>query len=212
MATAVLEIRSIALFPKSVYLADCLRTEGVQHVHAHFATHPTTTAFIISRLTGVSFSFTVHAHDLFVPWRRALMRTKIKNAGFVRAISETNRTYLRARYPAASDGKIEVIHVGIEPGRYDRHPPASLDTPTSQDSRCVRLLSVAALQPYKGLPFLLEACQRLKDDGVACHCDIVGEGPLHAHLDQLRREMGLEEVVTLLGPKTQGLCLAGAAT
>src|SRR5688500_15065172 len=34
--------RTLAVFPKSVYLAEELTREGIRHVHAHYATHPST--------------------------------------------------------------------------------------------------------------------------------------------------------------------------
>jgi putative inorganic carbon (hco3(-)) transporter len=103
-------LKSLALFPKSVYLAECLRRMEVGHLHAHFATHPATMARIISRLTGIPFSFTVHAHDIFVD--RRLLGEKIRDAAFIRSISRFNRVFLEDRY-ADARGKIEVVHMGV---------------------------------------------------------------------------------------------------
>jgi colanic acid/amylovoran biosynthesis glycosyltransferase len=44
---------ALAFFPKSVHLARLMRRHGIQHIHAHFASHPTAAAFIIHRLTGI---------------------------------------------------------------------------------------------------------------------------------------------------------------
>jgi hypothetical protein len=69
-------LRTLALFPKSVWLARELERRGVRHIHAHFATHPTTMALIIAALTKIPFSFTVHAHDIQLD--RSLLRWKIR--------------------------------------------------------------------------------------------------------------------------------------
>ena len=103
-------LKALALFPKSVYLAECLRRMDVGHLHAHFATHPATMARIISRLTGIPFSFTAHAHDIFLD--RALLREKIRDAAFIRSISQFNCAFLENLY-AEARGKIEVVHVGV---------------------------------------------------------------------------------------------------
>lgn len=184
--------RSLALFPKSVYLAERLREEGIGHVHAHFATHPALTAFVISSLAGIPFSVTVHAHDIFV--RRAMLRQKLGAASFVRAISRFNRDFLAALYPALG-GKLEEIHTGVDPETYASAAPPAPGLPA--------LLCVAALKPYKGLPVLVEACRRLRDQGVAFRCELVGEGPQRAPLEQAIAAAGLEGHLRLLGVRPQ---------
>lgn len=178
-------LRTLALFPKSVWLARQLEREGVRHLHAHFATHPATMALIISSLTKIPFSFTVHAHDIQLD--RSLLRWKIREARFIRSISELNRRFLEDLYPEAR-GKIEVIHVGVN------LPPAVHPLPAEP-----RVLCVAAHKPYKGLPFLIEACRILRNEGVAFQCDIVGDGPMRAELEALNHD----HVVSLVGPREE---------
>jgi colanic acid/amylovoran biosynthesis glycosyltransferase len=196
-------VRTLALFPKCVYLAERLEREGIRHVHAHYATHPATAALIISSLAPITFSFTGHAHDLFVAWRRPLLRAKVRRARFIRVISTFNQCFLRALYPASAE-KLRVIHVGIEPDRY--RPGAS---PTrraageSSEHAAARLLCVAALQPYKGIPVLIEACGRLKAAGHQFHCDIVGEGWLRESLESSIARAGLGDRVHLRGALRQ---------
>ena len=40
----------IGIFPKTVHAATEMQRLGVQHVHAHFATHPALAGFLIQRL------------------------------------------------------------------------------------------------------------------------------------------------------------------
>jgi glycosyltransferase involved in cell wall biosynthesis/O-antigen ligase len=188
-------VRSLALFPKAVYLADRLERDGVQHVHAHYATHPATVALIISSLTKVTFSFTVHAHDIFV--RRLLLAWKLEAAVFVRSISRFNRQFLADRYAAALVRKIQVIHVGIETDGY--RPSAALP-----DTNCrPHILCVASLQPYKGIPVLLDACDVLQRRGVDFTCTMVGEGRMRPALEAQLQHLRLEERVTLAGARPQ---------
>ncbi|HEY2091388.1 MAG TPA: glycosyltransferase [Thermoanaerobaculia bacterium] len=187
-------VKTLAIFPKSVAVAEQLERENVRHVHAHYASFPSTMALIIATLgRGISFSITVHAHDIQVD--RSLLRWKLGEARFVRSISRFNKEFLEELYPAEARGKIHVIHVGIEPEQYAGAPPAPLGTP--------KLFCVAAHKPYKGLPYLIEACRILRDGGVAFHCDIVGHGPMHDELAALIRERDLDEQVVLAGPKPQ---------
>ncbi|HVR70440.1 MAG TPA: glycosyltransferase [Vicinamibacteria bacterium] len=185
--------RTLALFPKCVYLAERLRQEGIAHVHAHFATHPALAALVISTLARIPYSVTVHAHDIFV--RRALLPEKLEAASFVRAISRFNRDFLAARYPELA-GKIEVIHTGIDPAGYAAALPAG-------PAEVSTLLCVAALKPYKGLSVLVEACRRLRNDGVAFRCELVGEGPERARLQSEILRARLQDRVRLAGALPQ---------
>jgi len=60
------------------------------------------------------------------------------------------------------------------------------------------VLCVAAHKPYKGLPVLIDACRILRDQGVAFHCDIVGDGPMRAELEAMN-----DGVVSLVGPREE---------
>lgn len=199
---------TIAIIPKSVYLAQQIASRGIRHVHAHFATHPTTAALIISTLTGASFSFTIHAHDLFSRRYRPLLPLKLRRAAFVRVISRYNLDHLRRLYPDVPLERVHVVHVGIETELYAGAADGSAretggEIGAAQRPAPVRLLSVAALRDYKGLPVLLEACARLRRDGVELECDVVGEGPMRAELEQLIGELTLESCVRLAGAKPQ---------
>ena len=189
-------IRTLAIFPKSVYLAEVLSREGIRHIHAHYATHPATIALIIATLSDITFSFTVHAHDIQID--RSLLDWKLRETRFVRSISDFNRRFLERLYPKEAKGKIDVIHVGIDPDVYDENAV------TEPDGNAVpKILCVAAHRPYKGLPVLIEACRVLRENGLAFHCDVVGDGPMRAELEEMIREREVGDAVRLAGPKPQ---------
>src|SRR5215831_17552064 len=75
----------IGVFPKTVLFAYQMRADKVQHVHAHFASHPAAAGFIIHRLVGIPYSFTAHGSDLHRD--RHMLREKVAEAAFVAAIS-----------------------------------------------------------------------------------------------------------------------------
>lgn len=183
-------VGTVGVAPKALHLARRLERAGVTHVHAHFATHPAMAAWIVSRVTGIGFSFTAHAHDIYVD--RAFLRAKVDAARFVVTISEYNKGLL-ASYGGAP--KTHVIHCGVDLGRYRfrARPPASPFT----------ILSVASLQPYKGLRHLIDACALLRDRGQHFCCTIVGGGELHTALSSQIVGLGLGENVSLVGPQPQ---------
>ena len=203
-------LKTLAFFPKAVFLGERLEGEGVRHLHAHFATHPSTVALVASELFDLSFSITAHAHDIQV--NQELLEVKLRAARFTRVISAFNRRALLERYPTVDPESVRVIHVGVEPEAYRAVPgPAHADSDRGASDRPdpgaaeapPLLVTVAALRPYKGLSVLLRACARLRDRGRRLRCDVVGEGPLREELEALLERLDLEEVVRLRGAVPQ---------
>ena len=184
-------IGAVGIFPKSVFFSKLLQDEGIQHVHAHFATHPALSAFIISRLAGISYSVTVHAHDIFV--HQAMLGEKLRLAKFVVSISDFNKRYLTRRFPDL-ENRIHVIHCGVDLDRY-----SSSDTEGATVSDRFEICCVASLQVYKGIEYLIRACAELKESIPSLHCTVVGEGEQRRHLESLIEELGLSGTVDLVG-------------
>jgi len=198
-------VRSVVLFPKAVAAARLMQQEGVVHIHAHYASHPALVAWVIHHLTGISYSMTAHAHDIFV--RTAMLPTKLRDAAFVVAISEHNRDYLARVAGEWVRAKTHVVHCGVVPGDY----PARPRLPAGGEP--LEIVNVGSLQPYKGQRYLVEACGILRQRRIPFHCRIVGGGELRPALEQSIRELQLQGAVELLGPQPQdevSRILAGA--
>lgn len=189
-------LRTLALFPKALYLAERLVGEGIGHLHAHYATYPATVAYVVSELAGIPYSVTVHAHDLFVD--RSLLAEKVRRATWVRTISRYNRETLLRLFPELPPQRVRVIHVGVDPARYAG--AAATPVPAGEPPT---LLAVAGLKPYKGLPVLLQACDLLRRRGIDFRCDIVGEGPQRRTLERQIRRLRLGDRARLLGARPQ---------
>ena len=188
-------LRAVVLFPRVVWMAGRFQAAGVVHVHAHYATHPAFAAWLIHRLTGISYSVTVHAHDIFV--EKTMLETKLHHAAFIAAISEYNREYLSKMFGAWVHERTHVVRCGIDPDYY--HGRES----SRSKSEFFEIVSVGSLHPYKGHAFLIEACALLCDFKIPFRCRIIGGGHLYELLNGLIQEYGLEEKVFLLGSQTQ---------
>lgn len=187
---------AVGIFPKAVYFARLVEERGAAHVHAHFATHPALAALVVSELTGVGYSFTAHAHDIFL--HEHMLAEKAERSRFVVSISEFNKRYILERAPRVSPDRIKVVHCGIEPDKYDarpRDPGGESGPPTA--------LCVASLQPYKGIRYLIRACALVSERVPGFRCLIVGEGADRPELEALVAELGLRETVRLLGARPQ---------
>ena len=187
-------VKSLVLLPTSIHLARLVQRDGVAHLHAHFATFPLLAAWVVHRLTGVPYSVTVHAHDLFIS--TAMLRAKLDGASFVVAISEYNRRYLVERVDPGLAGRTHVVHCGVSLDAYSAERSAPEPGPLS-------VLAVGTLQRHKGHTHLVEACRLLGERGVDVRCSIVGEGAERPALERQIAESGLAGRVTLLGARDQ---------
>jgi len=188
-------LRALALLPKAAYAAQQMEQEGIKHIHAHYATHPALVAWIVHQFTGIPYSMTVHAHDIFV--RTAMLTTKLRAATFVAAISEFNREYLADMVGTWVRDKIHIVHCGILPDNY------LISTNLLESNKPIEIINIGSLQPYKGQQYLIDACAHLRDWGIPFQCRIIGEGEERRRLEQLIVNHDLEGQVKLLGAKTQ---------
>lgn len=171
---------------EAIWLQPRLHERGVQHLHAHFAGVAARTAWWLHELFGFSYSFTGHANDLFCADSARLVQA----ARFVVTESDYARAWLQARY-SDSNRKIFRIYNGLRMSDYPARQACSAGP--------LRILSVGRLIEKKGFPVLIEACQRLCQQGLSIQCDLVGGGPLEASLRLQIEEAGLSGQVHLLG-------------
>jgi glycosyltransferase involved in cell wall biosynthesis len=179
-------------FRVAAYYAFTLKNSKVNHIHAHFASTASEYAMLASMVSGIPYSFTMHAIDIFV--KPKLIREKVDFAEFVVSISEYNKRFIKEKYPGIDANKIHVIHCGINlewfiPSEYDR-----------SRKKPFTILSVARLVEKKGHRYLLEACNILTKRGISKFiCKIIGDGPLKNDLEELTIEYGLNNVVQFAG-------------
>jgi len=183
-------------FLQAGYLGRALSRGKFTHLHAHFANVPTTVAEIVKHLTGIGYSFTAHAKDVYLTPPSELAR-KIKEAKCVLTCTAVNQRYLAGL--ADQGTPVRLAYHGVDVSRF--RALSSGDSP--QNDGVPLILSVARLCEKKGLEFLIEACRILVDRGVAFQCRIVGHGPLEDKLQKMIATLALRDRVFLLGKMTQ---------
>ena len=186
-------LRAYFLFPKAIFMAELMKREGIEHIHAHYATHPALAAFIINQLTGIPYSVTVHAHDIFVD--QTMLCEKLAQATFVRSISQFNKNFLINQCGKEIAAKVEVIHCGINIANYK--------IKKNKRKGKFQLLCIGSLQPYKGIDGLIKACALLKKRKIKFTCTIIGGGELSDSLLGLINKYEIDDVVKLVGRKTE---------
>jgi len=192
------EERRINELLQGCYLAQAMERLGIDHLHVHFANVPAATAEVAQKLTGISFSLTAHAKDIYLTDDVALDR-RIRSAEFVLTCTDYNRRYLETI--STSSTSIYRSYHGIDLTRFrprGEHAESLIwaDPP-------LNILSVGRFCEKKGFPYLLDACHRLKQAQVPFHCKIVGFGPLESQIQAQIATLGLDHDVTLVGKLTQ---------
>jgi glycosyltransferase involved in cell wall biosynthesis len=183
------QFASVKHFLKAGVIADHVQREGIGHIHAHFASSAASVALDVHRLTGVPYSLTAHAKDIY---RHDLdidhLRTKLDEAQFAVTVSDYNRDHL-ARLGARN---VLRIYNGLDLRRFVPNGAAPDEPPL--------VLAVGRLVEKKGFDVLIRACELLRADGVRFRCLIVGKGELAGDLGTLISALDLEEHVELAGP------------
>jgi glycosyltransferase involved in cell wall biosynthesis len=183
---------SLAAMLLGCRLAEDMQRDGIEHVHAHFVGNPATAAWVIQRLTGIKYSVTAHAYELFQD--NEFLKTRVRAARFIVTISQFNADFL-FRFCSGVTPPIAVVRAGIVledfPYRERRLPPTGP----------IQALAVGSLIEHKGHRLLLEALSDPELERV--HLTIVGDGPERPSLEAAARSAGLSERVRFLGSRRE---------
>lgn len=182
-------LKNLIIMPKAVYLSIILKEQSISHLHAHWGSTTATMAYIISKVTGIPWSFTAHRWD--IP-ENNLLKEKCKSASFVRAIDENGRKeIIDIIKDEPLTEKISVIHMGVlvgEPNKGYLMPPDIFT-----------FLCPANFVHKKGHRYLFEACKILSEKSLNFRCLIAGDGPLEEELRKFVGDLDLSDYIEFLG-------------
>jgi glycosyltransferase involved in cell wall biosynthesis len=182
---------------QAIALADrLLDAPEVRHLHAHFAHGTTTVTWLAAQITGLQFSFTGHARDIYAPQLNphGWLRRKLLAARFVVTCTDANVRHLREIAPAA---RIHLVYHGLS-ADFARLLATDTAAPTSNGK--LHVLGVGRLVAKKGFDTLVDACAILRERGVPFDALIVGQDDKHG--EEIRRrvaELGLDGRVAMPG-------------
>jgi glycosyltransferase involved in cell wall biosynthesis len=189
-------------FLHAVHLSRLLRREarrtgvGTRHLHAHFAHDPTLVAMLAHTLTGITYSFTAHARDLYqVPV--SVLTHRAERASGVVTCCRANADYLERTLPPRLRSKVRLVYHGV-----DLQKLAAKERTTARPGVPL-ILSVGRLVEKKGFEDLLLACHGLKQEGRAFECVIYGDGPQRDELVALAQRLHLSGNVSLPGARSR---------
>ncbi len=166
----------------------------VVHLHAHFAHSPTSVAMFASLLSGIEFSFTGHAKDIYTS-HPIQLREKMTKARFLVTCTEFNRQHLKHILGHGSATVYRIYH-GIDlklfsGGNSDRKP-----------KQPYHLITVARLVPKKGLPTVYRALERLQKAGIQFKHTLIGDGDDRDKILRLIQDLELADSCNWAGTLT----------
>jgi glycosyltransferase involved in cell wall biosynthesis len=198
--------------PKNVYIKEffqagfiareVLESGRIRHLHGHFCHGVTNITWFVSRITGIPFSFTAHAKDIYRPNLNPgdLLERKLAAARFVTTCTAANESYLRLRCPDSA--KIFTVYHGLDTEYF------APESESREPGSAPVVLSVGRFVEKKGFDYLIDACALMKRAGQRFQCVIVGErgDDFDDRFDQISekaRALGLDDSVSLLDAVTQ---------
>jgi glycosyltransferase involved in cell wall biosynthesis len=182
-------------FLAGVYVSRWARKNNIDHLHVHFGKEAARVAHIASILSGLSWSMTLHAYDIFRDnVDLDLLGEMMGSASATITVSEYNRRYLLDTVPGVNPKRLIVHYNGIDTERF---------VPTNTPREAHEVLAVGRLIEKKGFTYLVEAAGILKQRGQQLHVTIVGDGKEHESLEQQIKDQGVQDQVTLAGPLPQ---------
>lgn len=180
-------------FAEAAILAAELRRRGIRHVHAHFANVAANVARLAARMSGGTWSMTLHGLSDFADPIASGLRDKIRSAAFVVCVSDFGRAQALLQADPEEWPKIHRVYCGIDTDHFQ--PPAGV---RSADGP-LRLLNVARLGPEKGHSFLIAALAEVRRAAIDATLTLVGDGPLRSRLERQVYDLQLENSVTFAG-------------
>jgi len=181
--------KNLAILPKGTFVAKMINRKNIEHIHSHWGSTTATMAYVVSQLTGVPWSLTLHRWDIK---ENNMLKEKIKSARFARCISKHGERELLKTTNGKYKEKIKIIHMGVKVPK---------NIPNLQKSRKLfRIVTPANLLEVKGHKYLIEACRILVKQGVKnFRCFFYGEGPLKIKLKNSIKKKKLDNYIKMCG-------------
>jgi glycosyltransferase involved in cell wall biosynthesis len=186
----------IRRFGQALVLAAELPAD-VRRLHAHFLHTPASVTRYASLLTGLGWSGSAHAKDIWTTpaWEK---REKLASCEWLATCTAANHAHLAALAP---QDKVALVYHGLDLSRF---PPVEKK---EQDGKTVSILSVGRLVEKKGTDVLLDALALLPKD-LDWQLVHAGGGPLKEKLARQAEALGIAARVQWRGARTQTELLA----
>jgi len=175
----------------SLHLLNTIRVSNPNHIHAYFANNAALKVLLIAQFLKISFTCSGRGTDVLIK-RIPHFNFLVNNSNPFFTISYYNKKVID-NVEGVNSQNVKVIHHGIQVDKYPKRDWQKInnDVPV--------VTSVTWLRKVKGVEFLIEACNILKNKGVKYKCQIVGDGYLRNKIEMMIDQYELKKNVQLLG-------------
>ena len=181
-------LKNFIILPKSVFILKYVSILNINHIHVHWGTTTATMAYVISYLTDIPWSLTLHRHDIGA---NNLLKHKCESARFIRCTSQDAFAELQQKVGREYDSKIKIIYTGV------------VIPDTAQYRKAKNNFNIivcpAFFENKKGHKYLIDACKILISDGYKkFRCFLIGEGHEKNFLIRYINKLSLKKFIKLV--------------
>jgi glycosyltransferase involved in cell wall biosynthesis len=180
---AGLDLRRLYLnlmyFIEALMVGQWMKRKGLRHLHVHLASQAASVGLFVRTVFGFGYSLTVHGPDEFYDAGRQMLTEKIRAADFLCCISSFARSQLMKLSPYEQWKKFVVSPLGVDPETFAPRPERAAQEgfKTRPAPEAFEILCVGRLIPAKGQHILIDAVERLTQEGRQVRLRLVGSGP-----------------------------------
>jgi glycosyltransferase involved in cell wall biosynthesis len=167
--------------------------ERFDWLYVHFAMRQLLLGYWASYLLDLPLGVTLQAHDIFVnpcakwfDWTLGQCRTVV-------TVSHYNREAILKLAPTLPPEKVKVLANGIDIDRFRPRP--------HEPHKPFRFAGTGRLVEIKGFHVLIEAVGLLAQKRRDFRVSIIGDGPLRPQFENRIRELGISELIELMGKR-----------
>jgi glycosyltransferase involved in cell wall biosynthesis len=202
-------------FRKCYQLYKAVLKEEPQILHVHFLKMLGFFSFFMS-FTKIRFFATYHISgpcSKHILLKKLYKRIRWLLLGFsydeIFCVSKYNRKKFLNDFEA-SPGVVSMIYNAINQAEFENYRQ-NFSTRICPNNKALKLISVAALIPEKGIQYLIGACAELSALGINYQLNIIGDGPYRDKLESLANSLEISDKIQFLGSRNDvpNLLLSG---
>ncbi len=170
---------------KSIWV---INREKINLIHAHWWIPSGIIGALVSKIKNIPLVLTFHGTDFQL--LKSHIRVKniatavIKRAYQVTVVSSFIKKELEEMIKFTEDKEIQVIPMPVNIGKKQNN--------LKKHKKGMKIATLCRLTEQKGINYLLEACNILKEKGITHEILILGDGPERKNLEKLAENLGLE--------------------
>lgn len=183
-------LKNTSIIPKALATSFELRNENIDFIHAHWASTPSSMAYIVATVLDKPWGFTAHRWDIT---ENNACRLKVEKTSFCRLISKAGRDEMLGLVGDDLADKLHVVYMGVD-------VPDCCVAPAVWKESDVIVAMPANFLEVKGHKYLVRAMKLLKDKGDSrIKVKLFGDGPLFDDIKEMVASEGLDDRIFLMG-------------